>query len=118
MPESHIPKAFEKFEIQAYRRKPKDLKLLKRTHVAFTGFPLKPPKDSQKMVLVADPHSGNSVYYEFRLEDIGYAEELTNITLPSGETIPIARIWVKKQAVGVRLTPFRVDDLAAFSPAP
>ena len=45
MAESYIPKAFEKFEIQTYSKKPGNLKALKKTHVPFTGSPRKHPYD-------------------------------------------------------------------------
>ena len=102
-------KASEKFEIQKYKQ-PKDMATLLRTHVAFSGSPRKNPNDSGKIILVADPFSTNTFYYEFNTEDISYAEELPNLTSPAGETITMARIWVKKMSVGIRFFPFRVDD--------
>ena len=110
MPESHIPKAFEKFEIQAYRRKPKDLKLLKRTHVAFTGSPQKHPVDPQRVVLISDPYSTNTVYYEFMKNDISYVEELPSVVNLEGETVMMVRVWVKKRSIAVRSSAFIVED--------
>lgn len=102
-------KASEKFEIQTYKQ-PKDIATLLRTHVAFSGSPRNNPNDSRKIILIADPFSTNTFYYEFNTEDISYAEELPSLTSPSGETITMARIWVKKMSVGIRFLPFRVDD--------
>jgi hypothetical protein len=102
-------KASEKFEIQTYKR-PKDIATLLRTHVAFSGSPRKKPNDSGKIILVADPFSTNTSYYEFNIEDVSYAEELPNLTSPSGETITMVRIWVKKMSIGIRVFPFRVAD--------
>ena len=110
MPESLIPKAFEKFEIQAYRRKPKDLKLLKRTHVAFTGSPQKHPYDPQRVVLMSDPYSTGTIYYEFLKNDISYIEELPSMVNVDGETVMIVRVWVKKQSIAVRSSAFIVED--------
>lgn len=110
MPESHIPKAFEKFEIQAYRRKPKDLKLLKRTHVAFTGSPQKHPVDPQRVVLISDPYSTNTVYYEFMKNDISYVEELPSVVNLEGETVMMVRVWVRKRSIAVRSSAFIVED--------
>ena len=110
MPESHIPKAFEKFEIQAYRRKPKDLKLLKGTHVAFTGSPQKHPYDPQRVVLMSDPYSTNTTYYEFMKNDISYIEELPSMVNVDGETVMMVRVWVKKQSIAVRSSAFIVED--------
>ena len=102
-------KASEKFEIQEYKR-PKDLATLMRTHVAFSGSPRKKSNDSRKIILVADPFSTNTFFYEFNTEDISYAEELPSLTSPSGETITMVRIWVKKMSIGIRSFPFRVAD--------
>ena len=102
-------KASEKFEIQTYKR-PKDTATLLRTHVGFSGSPRKKSNDSQKIILIADPFSANTFYYEFNTEDISYAEELPNLTSPSGETITMVRIWVKKMSIGIRSFPFRVAD--------
>ena len=110
MPESHIPKAFEKFEIQAYRRKPKNLKLLKQTHVAFSGSPQKHPYDPQRVVLISDPYSTSAVYYEFMKNDISYVEEMPSVVNIDGETVMMVRVWVKKQSIAVRSAAFIVAD--------
>jgi inorganic pyrophosphatase len=103
-------KEAEKFEIQAYKV-PKDPRTLVKTHVPFSGSPRKHPYDSKKIILVADPYSSNTFYYEFRGEDIAYGQELPSITNIEGETITMVRIWVKKMSVGLRCTPFIVGDI-------
>ena len=110
MADAHIPKAFEKFEIQKYYRKPKDLKLLKQTHVAFTGSPQKHPYDAQRVVLISDPYSTNTIYYEFMKNDISYIEELPSVVNVDGETVMAVRLWVKKQSIAVRSSAFIVAD--------
>ena len=107
--DSFIQKA-EKLEIQAYK-KPKDLKSIKKTHVAFSGSPLKHPYNPKKVILVADPLSTNPFYFEFKKDDIFYVEEMPNIVNLEGEAITLARVWVKKMSVGVRCTPFIVEDI-------
>ena len=109
MPITTYLKASEKFEIQTYKQ-PKDIATLMRTNVAFSGSPRKKPNDSEKIILVADPFSTNTFYYEFNREDISYAEELPNLTSPSGETMTMVRIWVKKMSIGIRSFPFKVAD--------
>ena len=52
----HLPQETKKFEVEAYRR-PKNLKELRKTHVPFSGSPLKHPYDPEKVILVADPYS-------------------------------------------------------------
>jgi len=98
-----------RFEIQAYQ-KPKNLRDLRKTHVAFSGSLRKHPHESAKIILVADPYSANTFYYEFSAEHISYAEEITNLITPEGEAIRMVRIWVKKGCLGIRSTPFVVED--------
>jgi len=100
----------DKFEIQAYKR-PKNFKNIKKTHVSFSGSPQKHPYDSEKVILVADPFSASTFYFEFKKNDITYVEELPNLVNLEGEAIPMTRIWVKKMSVGVRATPFIVEDI-------
>jgi len=114
MPMSHIPQKAEKFEIQAYKV-PGDLKSLTMSHVAFSGSPRKHPTDPGRVILVADPFSTNTFYLEFKKGDISYAEMLPSIANPDGETITIYRIWVKKGCLGVRCTPFVVEDTMRVS---
>jgi len=97
---TNFPQKAEKFEIQAYKKKPADFAELKRTHVPFTGSPLRHPDDPEKVVLVADPYSSHTFYYEFRAKDISYMEELPSIVNLDNETISMSRIWVKKEERG------------------
>mgnify|MGYP001071998009 CR=1 FL=1 len=109
MPLTHIADLEEKFEVQTYS-KPKNLD--RDTHIPFSGSPRKHPMEKGKLLLIADPFTTSTFYYEFKIEDIGFAEELPNLTNIDGDAVPMARIWVKKQSVGVRSTPFIVDTIA------
>jgi hypothetical protein len=104
-----FPQDIKRFEIETYQR-PKSLKELRKTHVPFSGSPLKHPYDSKKVVLVVDPFSSNTSYYEFKSKDISYVEELPNIVNLDGETIKMVRIWVKKMSVGILCSPFLVEE--------
>ncbi len=130
MPISDVNTQVQSMEIEAYRR-PKDWSTLKQEHVCFTGAPFRlsgdredtpdkretrsdkepPPGKREKMILLVDPASANTFYYEFRLEDISYMEPLPNVVDDRGEGYPMARVWVKKGAVGIRSTPFVVENL-------
>lgn len=99
-----------KFEVQAFRQ-PGGAAQLRRTHVAFSGSPRKHPHDDQRVVLVVDPYSRNTFYYEFAREDIAFVEELPNIVNDADETITVVRVWVRKGSIAVRCDPFRVDDI-------
>jgi inorganic pyrophosphatase len=105
----HFPEEHEQFEVQVYK-KPKSLKLLKETHIAFTGSPRKHPYDQDRVILITDPYSRITSYYEFKTDDISYVEELVNLVNMDGETVPMARIWVKKKSIGARSSLFVVDD--------
>jgi hypothetical protein len=110
MSTSLLIKAIQSLELTKYEP-PKDPEDLKKTHVAFTGSPRKHPYDALKIILVSDPYSYNNHYYEFRTDDISYVEELTSIVNMDEEVIPMVRIWVRKRSIGVRCTPFWVEDL-------
>lgn len=109
MPSTNQPQETVKFEIQAYRR-PKDRKALRATHVAFSGSPQWHPYDRQKIILVADPYSTHNFFYEFYKGDIAYVEELPNIVNINGETVTMVRVWIKKMSIGMRCSPFIVED--------
>ena len=113
MPVTRLLNLTEKFEIEIYKS-PKDIKQLKETHVPFTGAPQKHPTDHGKVVLVLDPCSTNTLYYEFKTDDISFVEDTTNLVNLEGEVIPIVRIWVQKKSVGVRCTPFIVEDIVNY----
>lgn len=106
---THFLQKAEKFEITTYHP-PSDPKRLRDTHVAYSGSPHKHPYDSSRIVLIADPCSRNTFYYEFSRDDIAFAEELPNLATPDDEIVSIVRIWVKKGSVALRTTPFRVEE--------
>jgi inorganic pyrophosphatase len=110
MPIRNLLQKGNKFEIQAYKR-PKNLADLRKTHVAFSGSPSKHPYDPQKIILVVDPFSSNTFYYEFKTDDITFAEALPSISIPDAEVISMVRIWVKKKSVGIRCSPFIVEAI-------
>ena len=109
MPIKKILKSSREFEIQIYKE-PGDVRQLTMTHVSFSGAPFHHPYDNEKLVLLVDPFSSNTIYYEFFTKDISFAEHLENIVDPEGKTLNIVRIWVKKKSVGIRCTPFIVED--------
>ena len=111
MPITNQPQEARKFEIQTYRR-PKDRKTLRTTHVAFSGSPQQHPYDPNKVILVADPYSTHNYFYEFHKDDIAYVEELPSIVNLDGETITMVRVWIKKMSIGMRCTPFLVEETA------
>ncbi|RLC31010.1 MAG: inorganic pyrophosphatase Ppa [Deltaproteobacteria bacterium] len=109
MSDSYFLQKAETLEIQTYR-KPKNIRELRKTHIPFSGLLKKHPHDSGKVVLIADPDSPGTSYYEFKTNDISCAEEMPALVNMDGETITIARIWVKKKSMGIRFIPFLVED--------
>lgn len=100
----------EKFEIEKFKA-PKDVHSLSKTHVPYNGAPQKHPLDPEQIILVPDPYSDISPYLEFSKGDIAYVEKMANIVSMAGETVSMARIWVKKGSVAVQCTPFQVASL-------
>ena len=99
----------ETFELQQYD-KPKNVEELRKEHVPFSGSPQKHPYDEEKVLLVSDPYSSNTSFFEFRADDIAFVEDQVNIVDIDGETIHMVRVWVKKRAIAIRSTPFLVED--------
>ena len=109
MPIAKILESSREFEIQTYKR-PEDIRQMNLTHVSFSGTPFHHPYDNEKVVLLVDPFSSNTLYYEFCTKDISFAEHLENMVDPEGKTLSIVRVWIKKKSVGIRCTPFIVED--------
>jgi len=114
MPISNYLQETKKFEIQTYE-KPKDFSMLRDSHIAFSGAPRKHPYDPDKVILIVDPYSTSTFYYEFKTEDISYVEELPSIVNLEGKTITMARLWLRKQSIAVRCTPFVVQETGITS---
>ncbi|MEW6501043.1 MAG: inorganic pyrophosphatase Ppa [Thermodesulfobacteriota bacterium] len=98
------------FELQAYK-KPKEGTLLRKGHVAFSGSPYKHPYDETKVILVSDPFSSGTGYYEFRSRDIAFVEELPSVVNIEGQVLLFVRLWVKKGCRALCCTPFIVEDV-------
>lgn len=109
MPITKLLQEPKKLEIQLYEsiRKIKDLR---KTHVPFSGSPCKHPYDSEKFILIVDPYSSNTFYYEFDNEDVEYVEELPNVVNIDGEAVNMVLVWVKKNSIAQRCIPFKVQD--------
>lgn len=81
-----------------------------RENVAFTGTPRKHPYDPKKIILISDPLSANTVFYEFKLSQITHVEELSRQALENGESIQLVKIWIKKGSLALRYEPFIVEN--------
>jgi inorganic pyrophosphatase len=96
------------FEITIYEKRAN----LNLTHVPFSGNPQRHEHDPTKLVLVSDPFSTNTCYFEFDLDDIDYVEKLPSVATAEGRALSMVRIWVRRQSVAVRCTPFVVENTA------
>ncbi len=103
---TYLQKA-EKFEIEKYES-PKDIRSLSKTHAPFSGSPQKHPLEPDQIILIPDPYNPKSPYLEFSKNDITHVEKLANIVNMEGETVTMARIWVKKSSFAIQCTPFQV----------
>jgi hypothetical protein len=106
---TNYPQEAVSLQLQAYR-KPKDIRVLRMENVTFSGSPRKHPYDPDKIILVADPYSTNTFFYEFSKNDIVYVEELPSVVDMDGTTLTMVRIWVHKGSIAVRCTPFITGD--------
>ncbi len=99
----------DKFEIQPWGEKQH---FDRENHIPFSGSLRKHPHETDRIILIADPFTDNTFYYEFKAADIAFAEDLPSITNVKGESISMVCIWVKKQSIAIRSIPFVVDTLS------
>ncbi len=95
----------DKFEIQRYV-KPKNFD--EKNYQPFTGSPRKHPYEKTRVIVIVDPFSDNAHFYEFNIDDIAFAEELSNISNLKGDSVSMIRVWVKKGSPALHCTPFMV----------
>ena len=94
------------YEIVKYDKRPDLLK----DAVPFTGVVKKHPYDAEKLLLVSEPFSSSTEFYEFLIEDIISYEEMPGIATEEGESLFMFKIWVRKGSLGIKYFPFEVDD--------
>lgn len=96
--------------IVRYKGSPKSLE----DCIPFSGAPRKHPYDKDKLVLIANPFSHHTTFYEFNLSDIVQIDDLPGIATEHGENLVMAKLWVVKGALGLRYEPFEVADPLRF----
>jgi inorganic pyrophosphatase len=62
------------------------------------------------VLLLLHPQESNSMLYEFRVDDIVYAEKLASLTRESGVTVERVRLWIRKGAPAMQMKPVRVNE--------
>ena len=95
-------------QITLYRGRGENLEAIA---VAFAGSP-RNSSDPGKILLLNDPFSRQTFFYEFRVSDILYAEELPHLSRANGSTVNMVRLWVKKGSTALKVEPFHVQDTA------
>lgn len=98
----------DKLELQKFVR---NVETDKKNCISFYGSPRKHPYEKSRIVLVADPFSKHTFYYEFNIKDILSVDEQPSISNLNGDSVSMVRVWVKKRSVGIQCTPFIVDDI-------
>ncbi|HOO70954.1 MAG TPA: hypothetical protein PK926_04255 [Spirochaetota bacterium] len=78
-------------------------------HKPFEGTPKKHPTDDNILVLISDPFSRRSKFYEFSVESIGTIEEIGTRTSDHGESAYFIRVWIKKGLTALKTEPFIVE---------
>lgn len=94
------------YEITKYKMNPESME----DAVCFTGTIRKHPYDSEKLLLITEPFTSETKFFEFLIPDIVYYEEKPNITTDSGESLFMVKIWVKNDSYGMQYHPFVVSD--------
>jgi hypothetical protein len=87
---------------------------LERDCIAFVGAPRKHPYDEEKILLVIDPFSSHTAFYEFLIRDIRHVDKEPNIATDGGENLAMMKLWVGKGTRGVKILPFEVADPIRF----
>jgi len=98
------------YDLVKYDRRPE----LASEAISFIGAPRKHPYDDSKLLLITEPFSSDTEFFEFQTDDIVYYEERPNISTESGESLFIVQIWVRKGSLGIQYHPFEVSDELRF----
>ena len=84
-------------------------KTLEKDSTPFSGA-LRPHYNPKMLLLLSSPLESRSDVFEFRSEDILYAEELSSLTKPNGVTVERVRLWVRNGSPAMRMEPLRVGS--------
>jgi inorganic pyrophosphatase len=77
---------------------------LEKESTTFCGA-LRPHYNPNMILLLTSPLESSSEVFEFRSEDIVYAEELSSLSKPNGVTIEQVRLWVRNGSPAMRMEP-------------
>ena len=77
---------------------------------AVSAGSLRPHYNPNMVLLRTNPLDPRSEIYEFRLEDVLFAEELTSLSKPDGVTVEQTRIWIRRESPAMCMKPMRVGE--------
>lgn len=93
------------YDMQVYPSKGK----LEKEAIPFSGT-LRPHHNINLIYLLTEPLKNKGLVYEFLVQDILHAEELPSRTSSEGITVEMARIWVKKECMAMKIEPVLVTQ--------
>ena len=78
--------------------------------VPYIGQPKQTESDPDKIFIRLNPLSSNGALLEFKTEDVVYAENVKTVSHKDGTAFQIAKVWIRKGSIGIKLEPFAVQD--------
>ena len=80
--------------------------------VPFVGQPKQTESEPDKIFIRLTPLSSNGALLEFKVDDVLFAENVKTVSHNDGSAFQIAKIWIRKGSIGIKLEPFSVQDLS------
>ena len=92
------------YDLQVCQRKPANLE---ERAIPFSGS-LRHHYNPSMMILITHPLESSSMVYEFRVDDVLYAEELSSLTNPNGVSIERIKLWIRKGSPAMKMKPILI----------
>ena len=80
--------------------------------VPYIGQPKQTESEPDKIFIRLNPLSSNGALLEFKTEDVVYAENVKTVSHKDGNAFQIAKVWIRKGSIGIKLEPFAVQDFS------
>jgi inorganic pyrophosphatase len=77
--------------------------------VIFYGVPFKNPLKKDKIVISPTMFSTSSIFYEFGINDIITWDEVEKIVNPSGTSLTLIKLYVRRGSVAIRYEPVLIE---------
>lgn len=95
-------------ELQKYREPNR----LMDEAVPYIGQPKQKEGEPDKIFIRLNPLSSNGAILEFKTEDVIFAENVKTVSQKEGGAFQIAKVWIRKGSIGIKLEPFSVQDFS------